>query len=284
MGKRLFGTDGIRGVAGEPPLDAATVIALGIALGDDLTKQGLAGAPVLIGMDTRESGPAIAAQLAEGLRRSGFGVRFAGVVTTPGVAYLARTGDFAAGVMISASHNPFQDNGLRVFARTGYKLPDADEHEIEEEIFRILPELRTGEALAVLAVDFDVRPLHLTFLLGTIERPLHGLRLIVDCGNGAASVGADLFRGGPQLKLSPSSISPHGRNINLNCGALHVEALREKVMENRRGRGNRVRRRCRPRNAHLAAGTPHRRRCHHADRRAAPAGAGSAQRQCRGFQ
>src|SRR5271168_2339880 len=107
MGKRLFGTDGIRGVAGVSPLDRKTVTALGIALGDDLKARGLAGSPVLIGMDTRESGPAIAAELADGLGRSGVAVRFAGVVTTPGVAYLARTGGFAAGVMISASHNPF---------------------------------------------------------------------------------------------------------------------------------------------------------------------------------
>ena len=112
--------------------------ALGIALGDDLHRQGLAAKPVLIGMDTRESGPAIAAQLAAGLRKAGVGVEFAGVVTTPGVAYLTRTGVFSAGVMISASHNPFQDNGIKVFARTGYKLPDAEEHDIEEEIFRIL--------------------------------------------------------------------------------------------------------------------------------------------------
>src|SRR5579863_4361242 len=143
MGKRLFGTDGIRGVAGEPPLDPKTVAALGVALGDDLHRQGLGAKPVLIGMDTRESGPAIAAQLADGLGRAGMGTRFAGVVTTPGVAYLTRTGltrtgGFSAGVMISASHNPFQDNGIKVFARTGYKLPDAEEHEIEEEIFRIL--------------------------------------------------------------------------------------------------------------------------------------------------
>src|ERR1700689_1006599 len=121
MGKRLFGTDGIRGVAGIPPLDPRTVNALGVALGDDLHRQGLAEKPVLIGMDTRESGPAIAAQLADGLRKAAVGVEFAGVVTTPGVAYLTRTGltragGFSAGVMISASHNPFEDNGIKVFA------------------------------------------------------------------------------------------------------------------------------------------------------------------------
>src|SRR5471030_1372766 len=118
MAKLLFGTDGIRGVAGLAPLDPATVTSLGIALALDLKRQGLDN-PVLLGMDTRESGPAIAAQLAAGLKQQGVGVKFAGVVTTPGVAYLTRTGDFAAGIMISASHNPFEDNGIKVFGRTG---------------------------------------------------------------------------------------------------------------------------------------------------------------------
>src|SRR5437660_1209660 len=173
MAKRLFGTDGIRGVAGEPPLDPQTVTALGIAIGDDLKKQGLAGKPVLLGMDTRESGPAIAAQLAEGMARRGVTVESAGVITTPGVAYLTRTGDFAAGVMISASHNPFGDNGIKVFARTGFKLPDAEEHEIEEEIFRILEKTNPSEQTAELKVTYDVRR-YLDFLLGTLRSRLYG--------------------------------------------------------------------------------------------------------------
>jgi phosphoglucosamine mutase len=229
MGKRFFGTDGIRGVAGEPPLDPGTVTALGIALGDDLTRHGLAGAPVLIGMDTRESGPAIAAQLADGIRRSGLATCFAGVLTTPGVAYLTRTGDFSAGVMISASHNPFQDNGLKVFSRTGYKLPDSEEHDIEEEISRILPDVRPGEDLSPLAIDCDTRP-YLDFLLSTIRVPLAGLKIVIDCGNGAASALAPaLFReaGAEVIALFNQ---PNGRNINLDCGALHVESLREKVL------------------------------------------------------
>ena len=153
MAKRLFGTDGIRGVAGEPPLDPATIAALGIALGHDLQRHNQASHPVLLGMDTRESGPAIAAQLAHGLAQRNVEVAFAGVVTTPGVAYLTRTGDFAAGVMISASHNPFADNGIKVFAKTGYKLPDAEEHEIEEEIFRILPGVHAVAAPLPLTVS-----------------------------------------------------------------------------------------------------------------------------------
>jgi phosphoglucosamine mutase len=230
MGKRLFGTDGIRGIAGEPPLDVNTVTALGIALGDDLLRQGLAANPVLIGMDTRESGPPIAAQLAAGLGQRGVAVEFAGVVTTPGVAYLTRTGGFAAGVMISASHNPFADNGIKVFARTGYKLPDAEEHEIEEEIFRILPDVKVSDAPPALARTFNVRP-YLDFLLSTLSTPLAGCRLVIDCGNGAASALApQLFR---EAGAAVTAIcnEPNGRNINLDCGALHVGKLRKAVLD-----------------------------------------------------
>src|SRR2546423_7504215 len=137
MAKRLFGTDGIRGTAGEFPLDAPTVHAFGQALGTVARHLG-PDPKIAIGMDTRESSPWIAAQVAGGLSEAKVGVRFAGVVTTPGVAFLTHTDSFVAGVMISASHNPYQDNGLKVFGHSGYKLPDHEEHEIEEEIFRLL--------------------------------------------------------------------------------------------------------------------------------------------------
>jgi phosphoglucosamine mutase len=230
MAKRLFGTDGIRGAAGEPPLDPKTVTALGIALGDDLFRQGRGAEPVLIGMDTRESGPVIAAQLAEGLGRSGVTAKFAGVVTTPGVAYLTRTAGFSAGVMISASHNPYQDNGIKVFARTGYKLPDKEEHEIEEEIFRIVENVNGSGSPASLAHTFDVRP-YPDFLLSTLGTRLDGLKIVIDCGNGAASeLAPQLFReAGAQVTAICNQ--PTGRNINLDCGALHVDGLRKAVLE-----------------------------------------------------
>src|SRR6266542_5040397 len=137
MAKQLFGTDGIRGVAGEFPLDRATVHALGLALGKDARRLG-ENPEVLIGMDTRESGPWLAEQVAAGHQQQGVKSRFAGVITTPGVAYLTRVGHFVAGVMISASHNPFQDNGIKVFGHSGYKLPDNEEHFVEREILRLL--------------------------------------------------------------------------------------------------------------------------------------------------
>jgi phosphoglucosamine mutase len=230
MAKKLFGTDGIRGVAGDPPLDPRTITALGIALGGDLKRRGLAANPVLLGMDTRESGLGIAAQLAEGLRRSGVDTRFVGVVTTPGVAYLTRTGEFSAGVMISASHNLFEDNGIKVFARSGYKLPDEEEHEIEEEIFRILEGVNANGSPAALLQTKDVRP-YLDFLLSTMRTKLDGLKLVIDCGNGAASNLAPQLFGEAGAEVTAISNSPNGTNINLNCGALHVEGLQKAVLE-----------------------------------------------------
>src|SRR5580698_9020166 len=121
--RKLFGTDGIRGVAGESPLDAKTIFAIGVALARSLGA-GRASLPVLLGADTRESSAWIVAVIAEGLQVGGATVANAGVITTPGVAYLTHKNDFAAGVVISASHNPWRDNGIKIFASDGYKLPD----------------------------------------------------------------------------------------------------------------------------------------------------------------
>jgi phosphoglucosamine mutase len=238
MGKQLFGTDGIRGVAGEPPLDPATIYAFGLALGSEALRLGsangtIAGAPeVLIGMDTRESGPWIAAQAAAGIRAQGVRVRSAGVITTPGVAYLTRTGPFAAGLMISASHNPYLDNGLKVFGHSGYKLPDDEEHLMEQEIFRLLengslPQAPPSgptheESLAGQYLDY------LTSIASGAK--LGGLSLVLDCGNGAA------FELGPKLferlgaRVHAICREPDGRNINAGCGALHLEPLRAAVL------------------------------------------------------
>ncbi len=238
MGKKLFGTDGIRGTAGKPPLDPRTVTALGVALAEDLQSRNAAGHPVLIGMDTRESGPSIAASLAEGLRRGGVDAAFAGVLTTPGVAYLTRTGDYSAGVMISASHNPFEDNGIKVFARTGFKLPDTEEHEVEEAIFRLLEGVEEEPKAAPLTQNREAKP-YLDFLLSTLSsaRPLAGMKVVIDCGNGAASALApELFRAAG-AEVTPMACQPDGRNINLHCGALHPENVRERVLEQKADAG-----------------------------------------------
>src|SRR5580704_12662286 len=141
--KKLFGTDGIRGIAGQPPLDASTIYAIGLALAHTLAVK--APSPrVLIGMDTRESSDWIAATLTAGLNIAGASVESAGVITTPAIAFLTHTHRFDTGIVISASHNPWQDNGIKLFGPDGYKLPDAVELAIEEEIFRQLADAKTA--------------------------------------------------------------------------------------------------------------------------------------------
>lgn len=228
MSRQLFGTDGIRGVAGRYPLDAPTAHALGLALGR-WAKGQRSVAEVLIGMDTRESGPWLAAQVAGGLTEAGVVPRFAGLITTPGVAYLTRTRDFVAGVMISASHNPYQDNGIKVFDHSGFKLPDDQELALETTMFEVLRQ-GVNAVPAALTADGGLDAAYVDFLASTMSTGLDGLSLVLDCANGAAcEIAPPLFKG---LGASVTSIacSPDGRNINLDCGALHVERLREEVL------------------------------------------------------
>jgi phosphoglucosamine mutase len=235
VGKELFGTDGIRGVAGDYPLDPQTIYAFAVALGTEAAARsgGSPGGPeILIGADTRESSAWIAEVVAGGLASCGARVRYAGVVTTPGVAYLTRTGPFRAGVMISASHNPYQDNGIKVFDHSGFKLPDDEEHAIEQAIFR----LRDGNGKPHpldLAVDPGLDREYLEFLISTATDRFDGMKLAIDCGNGASSsLAPDLFR---RLGAEVVTIcaAPDGRNINNGCGALHLEGLRETVLRER---------------------------------------------------
>ncbi|MBV8829336.1 MAG: phosphoglucosamine mutase [Acidobacteriaceae bacterium] len=233
MSRHLFGTDGIRGVAGEPPLDAKTAHALGVAIGRWAGQRAASGGihhepEVVIGMDTRESGRWLAEQVAGGLKRAGVRSRFAGVITTPGVAYLTRTGDFVAGVMISASHNPYRDNGLKVIGHSGYKLPDAVERELEGIIREWL---QSGEEAVPqpLTVDRTLDDLYTNYLAGTVAHKFP-FRLVIDCANGSATeVAPRLFK---QLGSNVEWIaaSPNGRNINLDCGSLHLEGLRAAVL------------------------------------------------------
>ena len=233
MARKLFGTDGIRGVAGEPPLDLETAYALGVALGiwaRNAQGSEIEATPeVVIGIDTRESGPWLAAQVAGGLKHSGVSSRFAGVITTPGVAYLARTGHFMAGVMISASHNPYQDNGIKIIDHAGYKLADAIEEELEQQIFAFLA---SGEKASPLDLKQDETLDHIytDFLVSTVEGLLP-FRLVVDCANGSATaIAADLFkRLGSRCEFIGDQ--PNGRNINLDCGSLHLENLQKRVAE-----------------------------------------------------
>jgi phosphoglucosamine mutase len=228
--RKLFGTDGIRAVAGESPLDAVTIFAVGLALGHSLRGQS-ATPRVIIGRDTRESSPWITAVLAAGLRAAGAAVESAGVVPTPAIAFLAHTHGFQAGVVISASHNPWRDNGIKLFGPDGFKLPDAVELAMEEEIFHHagLPATR---ALAVGAAEQNppednasFKDDYIQFLLDAVPGlKLNGLRIVVDCANGAAAaIAPELFRkiGGDAASVTLLHTTPDGRNINDGSGALH---------------------------------------------------------------
>jgi len=231
LAKNLFGTDGIRGVAGEYPLDERTVYAFGIALGRDASQPG-AHPEILIGADTRESSGWIAETVAGGLASCGVRVRYAGVITTPGVAWLTKSGPFFAGVMISASHNPFRDNGIKVFGHSGFKLPDSEEELVEREIFRILADNPTPVRVP-LTVEENLQQEYLAYLASMVTTRLEGLRVVLDCGNGAASgLAPALFRrvGAEVIAICTE---PDGRNINLDCGALHLDGLRTKVIAER---------------------------------------------------
>lgn len=217
----------MRGRAGAYPLDPGTVHALGRALGE-WARHHRVDPEILIGMDTRESSPALAREVAGGLLQAGVRPRFAGLITTPGVAYLTRTMDFVAGVMISASHNPYEDNGIKVFDHSGFKLPDDQEQRIEEDIFRILAGNVKAES-ADLEVDEGLDETYVDYLISLASQPLNGMTLALDCAHGAASHLAPSLFERLGARVRKSGCSPDGRNINLNCGALHVEVIGEAV-------------------------------------------------------
>jgi phosphoglucosamine mutase len=234
--RQLFGTDGIRGVAGEFPLTKKSTYLIGRALGHDLIRAN-AKAQAVIGQDTRESSAWIADRVAEGLAAVGVDVHSAGVITTPGVAYLARSRRMAAGIVISASHNPWTDNGIKVFSGDGFKLSDARELAIEKEIFALLENTAAADDTALkipkpsLPGEADLRHDYVKSLAGGVTSDLSVLRVLVDCANGAATAEApELFRD-LEIQATFIHISPDGKNINEACGALHPEALGKMVAE-----------------------------------------------------
>ena len=233
--RQLFGTDGIRGVAEEFPLTRDSVYWIGRALGHDLARVN-AKARVVIGQDTRVSSRWIADRFLQGLASVGVEMRSAGVITTPGVAFLARSQGFDAGIVISASHNPWTDNGIKIFSGDGYKLPDARELAIEKEIFALL------DSDAVPASDFtpevsslpgeeDLRHAYVRWLAGSVSTDLTRLRVAVDCANGAATAEAPELFGALKINTTFLHSAPDGQNINENCGALHPEMVARFVSE-----------------------------------------------------
>ncbi|OLD17974.1 MAG: phosphoglucosamine mutase [Acidobacteriales bacterium 13_1_40CM_3_55_5] len=231
--RQLFGTDGIRGVAGEFPLTAESTYLIGRALGHDLMRSN-PKPRVVIGQDTRESSSWIADRITIGLISCGVEVHSAGTITTPGVAYLARSRKYAAGIVISASHNPWTDNGIKVFSGDGYKLPDSHELAIEQEIFALLQNPRAHSEPSTapapsLPGEAGLRRAYIEWLATNVNADLSGLRVLVDCAHGAATAEApELFRD-CGLQATFLSASPDGKNINENCGALHPETVARAV-------------------------------------------------------
>jgi phosphoglucosamine mutase len=235
MSKQLFGTDGIRGLPGEFPLDDSTLDRVGMALGDYIGSQGRtqgAQARVLIGRDTRESGPHLAERIARGLAASGVEPVSAGVVTTPGVAWLVSREGFDAGVVISASHNPYHDNGVKLISSAGTKFPDAVEAEIERFILSSNEPAETRSAMHLRdneKIDDDyLDGLRAAVLPGA---NLAGMKIVMDCANGAASALAPRLFRALGAEVTAIGNTPDGRNINAGCGSLHPEAMQKRVAE-----------------------------------------------------
>lgn len=227
--KALFGTDGIRGEAGRFPLDAATVETIGFSLARHLAET-VKEPIIVIGRDTRESGPWLEVALIEGATRAGVQCLAAGVITTPGVAFLTRKLNAHAGVVISASHNPYQDNGIKIFAPSGQKIDDALERQIESDIQNRSPLNSAPKGVKKNSPAADAAGLrndYLRFLTTEIAHglSLHGLTIIVDCANGASTDFAPKLFESLGARVIPINANPDGRNINLNSGSLHIESL-----------------------------------------------------------
>jgi phosphoglucosamine mutase len=233
----LFGTDGIRGEAGKFPLDAPTVSAIGYSLAQHISKT--TGAPeIVIGRDTRESGDWLERALIDGATRGGGKCLSAGVITTPGVAFLTRKLDADAGVVISASHNPYQDNGIKIFAPSGQKMDDSVERVIEADIFAGVsqehpPKSKTPDSKPPSPEqEAKLQQEYLAFLSDQIAEglDLRDLKIVVDCANGASSALAPVLFEHLGAQTIAINANPDGRNINLNCGSLHIDSLREQVV------------------------------------------------------
>ena len=236
--KKLFGTDGIRGESGKFPLDPQTVRMIGSSLAKHLAERNNGRAPRLVlGRDTRESGLAIEADLTKGARQSGAHVLSAGIITTPGVAFLARTLPADAGVVISASHNPYQDNGIKIFDPTGRKLDEDTERRIEADIAGNIgdtaPALEPTPSDLAQRTPVELRLNYVDYLADQVARDLSlaGLTMVIDCANGAAcEIAPQLFE---RLGARVIAINdrPDGRNINLDCGSLHIQGLQDRVSQ-----------------------------------------------------
>jgi len=236
MTRKYFGTDGVRGRVGESPITPDFVMRLGYSAGKVLAagrKSSRAGRPgVLIGKDTRISGYMLESALEAGLAAAGVDVLLCGPMPTPGVAYLTRALRLQAGIVISASHNPFEDNGIKFFSSDGAKLPDETEHAIEAGLDQPMQTMASAELGKARRVD-DAAGRYIEFCKSTFpyELDLHGLRLVVDCAHGATYHVAQPVFHELGADVAAVGVRPDGLNINRECGATHPAALQDAVRE-----------------------------------------------------
>ncbi len=228
--RRYFGTDGIRGKVGEEPITPDFVLKLGWAVGRVLGSNDGEPGKILIGKDTRVSGYMLESALESGLSASGIDIRFLGPMPTPAIAYLTRTSRARAGIVISASHNPFDDNGIKFFSAQGTKLPDDIETAIEDEMqkpLRTVDNARLGKARRYQ----DAGGRYIEFCKSTFPHRLNleGLHIVIDCANGAAYDVAPKVFAELGAKVTAIANQPDGFNINLDCGSTHPEQLQRTV-------------------------------------------------------
>jgi len=232
--KKLFGTDGIRGVANVPPMTTEIAMKLGRAVAH-IFKNKERRHRILIGKDTRVSGYMLETALASGICSMGVDVLLVGPMPTPGIAFLTTDMRADAGIVISASHNPFQDNGIKIFSRDGFRLPDDKEEEIEGLVFsKEIDSLRptATEVGKAFRID-DAGGRYIVFLKKTFpgDFTLDGYKIVLDCAHGAAYKIAPHVFTELGAEVYPLGIEPDGANINMNCGALHPEVISKAVKE-----------------------------------------------------
>jgi len=223
----LFGTDGIRGSAGSADslLNPKLVQEIGVATGIIFKSQ----SHILIGRDTRKSGVEIEQALIAGLTSAGVNVTLIGVIPTPGLAHLVLTRKADAAIMITASHNPASDNGIKIFGSNGQKIPDEVEQEIEK-LIESNTEAETSQK-GLVVTDDNGRNDYITYLLSTISKSLSGIKVVVDCAHGSASTYAPEVLKGAGAEVIVIGASPDGENINQDCGSTHLELLTAKVLQ-----------------------------------------------------
>jgi phosphoglucosamine mutase len=232
--RRLFGTDGIRGVANTEPMTAELAMQVGRAVAH-IVKNGSHRHKIVVGKDTRLSGYMLENALAAGICSMGVDVYLVGPLSTPGIAFVTQSMRADAGAVISASHNPFQDNGIKFFARDGFKLPDEVELQIEDLIFgKKLDALRpTADGVGRAKRIDDAQGRYIVFAKNTFpkELSLEGFKVVVDCANGAAYKVAPLIFEELGAEVIRLNVAPNGTNINAGCGALHPEEMAKAVLE-----------------------------------------------------